>query len=254
MRWIMTLLAAVTAAACAELDRSALDALAPQGEGFTAHLARNYKTQALAAEQAGEARTAARLGTKALAAGAGLIDGPDALSDRVVINVRAESADESPIADHLRMPGQNRPPHPWVEFEEEGVRVSPTVYPILTEARRRLIDALARGARHARPAEAASAQAAFDCWAGRVEGPAGDACRADFSRLMAVLETATAGKGFFVETADSGNLRPCPKDERLTRHYSMVRESSLSVEAAEILDRARMESAAGQACSETPVR
>lgn len=254
MRWFLAIMGMVMVSACAEIDRPALEGLTPSGEGFAAHLARGYKDQALAADRAGAGTAAARLGAKALAASMGRLDGPDPISDRLVVYVRAENADESPIADHLRMPGQNRPPHPRVDYEEDGIRVPPEVFPAMAEARRRLIGALARGARHSHAAQSAEAQVAFDCWVGRVGEPAAEQCRGRALDLLAGLETETAGKPFFIDTPNSGSLRPCPKDERLFRHYSLDRDATPSAEVAEVIDRARLESAAGQACSETSVR
>lgn len=240
--------------ACAELDRPALDALAPTGEGFAAQLARGYKAKALIAEQTGDGRAAARLSAKALAAGQGLVDPPDTVSDRPVVYVRAERSDDFPVDHHRRMPGENRPPHPWTEFEDDGVRVPTAELAALAEARRRLIEALARGARHRSTAEAATAQVTFDCWAGLAGEPAGAACRTEALAGLTRLDVAVAGKPYHIETADGGTLRPCPKNDRLTRHYTLIREPVLTADLAETLDRARLESAAGLACSETPLR
>ncbi|MCW9035272.1 MAG: hypothetical protein OQJ97_13705 [Rhodospirillales bacterium] len=184
---------------------------------------------------------------KSARAARGLIDSPETISDRRITTVSANWQDKSFLQGLPHQQGKVINRHPSVSYEREGTLVPAESFPQLQEARRMLISALARGARHSYSGKTAAAQAQFECWA-KAQSPT---CQAEATLLIGNIFQATEKSAYFRQAAQ-GNIDTisCHTDLR-ERRYSFDPKTELTDSVAEILDRAHIEFDSGIACLET---
>ncbi len=165
LRYVCLFAAAVVLASCVGLDVQRINGTDISGDSFSQNLAREYRDLAnFEANRMMDWRSAELFARKGLAAAAGDQVEPFTLSD-------------------------------W-NLPQASV-------PELTDARARLMNVFARGAREQHPVEAATAQAKFDCWveqqAENVNPDHIATCRDEFFAALAILEgRPQAGPVYYV--------------------------------------------------------